>query len=73
MILGEVMRMQPARMSVDGDREPRAHRVRVTKLRRGKRYRWDCICGRRSYTFRTTEKAAENGSAHERKLVLGNR
>lgn len=65
--------MQPARMSVDGGGVPREHKVRVTKLRRGKRYRWDCSCGRRSYTFRTTEKAAENGSAHERRLVLGNK
>lgn len=54
------------------DRTPVLHQARVTKIRKGGRYRWECRgCGRRSFLYRTPEKAHTGARDHEKGLVRG--
>lgn len=54
------------------DRVPVKHEARVSKLRKGGRYRWTCRgCGRRSFLYRTAGKADQGARDHEHGLLRG--
>lgn len=54
------------------DRTPVIHTARVVKLRKGKRYRWECRgCGRRSFLYPSQAKAADGKRDHENGLLRG--